>query len=88
MIIKTMKLGFKETQDLASLYGFLLAHFNVVKEGEERNGVERKREEKGASLQLEIKDASANIYKGGRRIEGMHNFSKRIVSLKTLIHMP
>jgi hypothetical protein len=27
-----MKLEFKETQDLASLYGFLLAHFNVVKE--------------------------------------------------------
>jgi hypothetical protein len=38
MIIKTMKLGFKETQDLASLYGFLLAHFNVgVKEGEEKS---------------------------------------------------
>jgi hypothetical protein len=32
-----MKLGFMETQDLASLYGFLLAHFNVVKEGEEKS---------------------------------------------------
>jgi hypothetical protein len=32
-----MKLGFTETQDLASLYGILLAHFNVVKAGEEKS---------------------------------------------------
>ncbi len=42
--------------------------FNVIEEGEERNGVERKREEKGASLQLDIEDAIANIYKGGHQI--------------------